>query len=414
VVKKLTLEHIRGLAEEHGGRLISSTYIGSQVPILFECAEKHQFLLSVSNLKHQGTWCSKCSGSNSLGERACKITLEQLFGKKFNKTRGLDWLRSPISGARLELDMYNKELRLALEFQGRQHRDPLHLWFKDNENLFKQLQERDALKARLATEHGVTLLTIDSGQKIEDLPQRIYSQLVSLGYQVRLLISAEEVDLSEIYLAEGFSDEDLFGFLQGYVDTFGYVPNNAEWAQYACDRGYPSLTSLSRRYGAWSRFVHLAGHEPRKAGMRDQFTKAELISYMQQYVQDFGKFPTRGAWVRYAREMGIPTALTYRRYFKTSWEGVLTVISETIPYILLESQLNGRYTRTELLSHLCKYAQEFGVLPSGKTWRKYSKTNKLPCVTTLKKHLGGSWSSALEQVKKHLPTYIASLEKQSA
>src|SRR5687767_12944273 len=47
---------------------------------------------------------------------------EETFGVKFIKTRNLPWLKSPMTGKSLELDLYNDDFKLAIEIQGRQHR----------------------------------------------------------------------------------------------------------------------------------------------------------------------------------------------------------------------------------------------------------------------------------------------------
>ncbi|MEK7070534.1 MAG: hypothetical protein AAB966_01895, partial [Patescibacteria group bacterium] len=56
----------------------------------------------------------------SKGERACRDAVEDIFGKEFPSVRP-GWLINPETGYPLELDCYNADLKLAIEFQGSQH-----------------------------------------------------------------------------------------------------------------------------------------------------------------------------------------------------------------------------------------------------------------------------------------------------
>ena len=59
-------------------------------------------------------------GKDSKGEIICRNYLEQRFQKRFDKARP-KYMFNSITGKPLELDCFNKELRLACEYQGRQH-----------------------------------------------------------------------------------------------------------------------------------------------------------------------------------------------------------------------------------------------------------------------------------------------------
>ena len=64
-------------------------------------------------VKHRGRKISK-------GEQKCKETLEKIYGKEFLCVRP-DFLRNPETNRKLELDCYNEELKLAVEYNGIQH-----------------------------------------------------------------------------------------------------------------------------------------------------------------------------------------------------------------------------------------------------------------------------------------------------
>lgn len=103
--------------------------------------------------------------------------LEQITGKKF-PTVNPGWLK--FEGKSLELDGYNEELKLALEFSGPMHRK----WFPEKESYEKYLDrvEKDAAKKRICKEKGIFLMELDS-----ELPKRhwktyIMSRLKDSGF----------------------------------------------------------------------------------------------------------------------------------------------------------------------------------------------------------------------------------------
>jgi len=83
--------------------------------------------------------------------------VQQITGKEFVKCRP-DWLKINATAARLELDMYNDELKLAIEYNGEQHYRPIG-YFGGEDQFFKQVTT-DLYKAKLCYEHGVQLITI--------------------------------------------------------------------------------------------------------------------------------------------------------------------------------------------------------------------------------------------------------------
>ena len=57
---------------------------------------------------------------DSRGEIECRKVMESLFGKPFLKTRP-KFLFNSVTTENLELDMFNQELMLAVEYNGQQH-----------------------------------------------------------------------------------------------------------------------------------------------------------------------------------------------------------------------------------------------------------------------------------------------------
>lgn len=94
----------------------------------------------------------------SRGERICCETLERMFGVPFTNQRP-DWLRNPETGRNLELDCYNEELKIAVEYNGAQHYQWPNFTGQSKAEFESQLR-RDAFKSKMCEKRGVYLLIV--------------------------------------------------------------------------------------------------------------------------------------------------------------------------------------------------------------------------------------------------------------
>jgi hypothetical protein len=69
--RKKTIEDMRHVAAEHGGKCLSKTYINNLTPLLWCCKEGHKWKTTPARIK-VGTWCWRCS----VNER--KDTIEEM------------------------------------------------------------------------------------------------------------------------------------------------------------------------------------------------------------------------------------------------------------------------------------------------------------------------------------------------
>ena len=127
---------------------------------------------------------SKPAGSSMFGskimERECRTFLEQTFGVPFPTVRP-DFLKRPKTKRNLELDCYNADLKLAVEYSGPQHRVYLPLQHKfDIQNFHDQL-ERDEWKANRCRELGIDLIVVPDTVPRADLTAFIADRLRQLG-----------------------------------------------------------------------------------------------------------------------------------------------------------------------------------------------------------------------------------------
>jgi hypothetical protein len=169
--KMTALIHARGgsLVEEIPKRLTSST------KVVIQCSMGHEFVNDWEHLKPpRNGWCSICTKGNK-SEEIARVTFKQIFGGDFRKARP-DWLRNS-RGFQMELDGYEDELKLAFEYQGRQHFEDKGIY--SSKHKLTQRIEDDLHKAKLCFEHGVTLIALTWEMEYEDFPITIRNQLLT-------------------------------------------------------------------------------------------------------------------------------------------------------------------------------------------------------------------------------------------
>ncbi len=111
----------------------------------------------------------------SMGETECMLVLEELFNTKFHTVRPF-FLKFPETGRNLELDCYNSELRLAVEYMGSQHyRWPSFPGFT-REQFYSQ-HRRDHFKIEKCNEYGIHLITVPYTVKLEDIRNYILEKI---------------------------------------------------------------------------------------------------------------------------------------------------------------------------------------------------------------------------------------------
>lgn len=119
---------------------------------------------------------------DSSGETECRRVLAKIFHKPFLKARP-DFLRNPVTGNtfNLELDCYDESLKLAVEYNGRQHYDFIPYFHKNNDRFLNQ-KYRDDMKRRICKEMGITLIEVPFTVEIKEIEEFIRKELRSTGY----------------------------------------------------------------------------------------------------------------------------------------------------------------------------------------------------------------------------------------
>ena len=122
----------------------------------WKCKENHTWLAIFKSVKHGNTWCPYCPKSRS--EKLCREILQEYTGLSFTSIRP-NLLKNDVSGHNLELDGFCEDLRLAFEYQGKQH-DEYIPFFHRKEGDFERQQDRDKLKLDLCKKHDIDVLII--------------------------------------------------------------------------------------------------------------------------------------------------------------------------------------------------------------------------------------------------------------
>lgn len=122
-----------------------------------------------TNLRYRPQPTKPCKRSK--GEAICCQTLEQIYGVPFDRIRP-NWLKNPETGMNLELDCYNDDLRLAVEYNGIQHYVWPNFTGQSYEDFVKQVR-RDRFKVDTCDANGVYLITVPYNVPHELIPRYI-------------------------------------------------------------------------------------------------------------------------------------------------------------------------------------------------------------------------------------------------
>jgi len=120
--------------------------------------------------------------SESKGEAHSRKVATDIFGKSFEKIRP-DMLKNNVTGQNLELDLYNDELKLGIEYSGAQHYKFIPFFHKNYETFMNQ-KYRDEIKRMLCEKNGIKLIEIPYTVKLEDIENYIRLEAKRLGYDI--------------------------------------------------------------------------------------------------------------------------------------------------------------------------------------------------------------------------------------
>jgi hypothetical protein len=166
--------------------------------------QKHQFkilvftsvlcicVLYTLNDPTKGTWSLEYSynpRTNSIkyvkeskGEHECRRVLEKLFSRPFPNIRPL-FLMNVVTGKPLEIDCCNLDLKLGVEYNGRQHYEYTKGMHKNFE-AFRIQQYRDEMKKQKCKENNFNLVVVPYTISVNFIENYLIEELRMLGYNL--------------------------------------------------------------------------------------------------------------------------------------------------------------------------------------------------------------------------------------
>lgn len=102
---------------------------------------------------------SKQVTQSSKGEEICRRYLEHVFERPFQKCRP-PFLYNTVTSENLELDVYNADINLAVEYHGRQHYEYVPFLHNQSRINFHNQKYRDEKKIELCKKQGVPLIVV--------------------------------------------------------------------------------------------------------------------------------------------------------------------------------------------------------------------------------------------------------------
>jgi hypothetical protein len=114
---------------------------------------------------------------DSYGEIECRRVLEDIFKKPFPKCRP-KFLKNEVTGGKynLELDCFNEELRLAVEYDGIAHHKYTP-YFHRNYEAFETQKYRDFMKDRLCKDNSIILIRVPYTVKKNNIEKFLINKL---------------------------------------------------------------------------------------------------------------------------------------------------------------------------------------------------------------------------------------------
>jgi hypothetical protein len=115
----------------------------------------------------------------SQGERVCKEYLERVFERPFEKSRP-PFLHNAVTQDVLEIDLYNADLRLGVEYNGRQHYEFVP-YFHTTRDKFQTQRYRDHMKKELCAKNNVMLIVVPYTVPLKNIPSFLENELRQRG-----------------------------------------------------------------------------------------------------------------------------------------------------------------------------------------------------------------------------------------
>jgi hypothetical protein len=230
--RKPSFNELNTIAKQHGGTLVSKEYKNIDTPLKWKCSKGHIFESTLWSIKKHGRWCPKCNLYNK--ENLSRNIIELFTGKQFSKIKP-KWCKNDLTGALLELDGYNKELKLAFEYNGKQHYEYDPVFFHKNMQVFDEQEYRDFIKIKQCHKNNVNLMIIPYIVTSKQLPEYIKDKLHKLKINIKNIDINEEL-LTNMSTQKGNTFIELCEELK-YEILEPYIGNRTK-VKLRCSKGH--------------------------------------------------------------------------------------------------------------------------------------------------------------------------------
>lgn len=157
---------------------------------------KYDFLKKPENYKVEVVHFNAFDKKISKFEKRCKVAIESLTRTKFVSVRP-DFLVNPVTGKNLEIDLFNEELKIAVEADGVQH-SKFSPYFHKNKSEYKYQKLKDEYKNLLCKNNKIVLIRV---------PYYISSNIDIYNYLYEQLLTIDNKDLFLYYNLVKFKTE---------------------------------------------------------------------------------------------------------------------------------------------------------------------------------------------------------------
>ena len=175
--KRHGIEKCRDMAKSKNGECLSTEYINKRQKLLWKCHLGHEWESRSQDVLN-GSWCPICNDGELIGEHVCREFMERIFNAKFPRKRPV-WLKNDETNGRCELDGYNEELKIAFEYNGKQHYEYVPKFHRNGEFDLEKQQQTDQFKQEECQKRGIILIIVPYNIKYNQIQNEILTQYQS-------------------------------------------------------------------------------------------------------------------------------------------------------------------------------------------------------------------------------------------
>ncbi|MEB2492862.1 hypothetical protein SOP93_16985 [Peribacillus frigoritolerans] len=240
---KYSIEKMHKIAKNYGGKCLSSNYTNVFTKLKWSCSNGHEFEAIPKHVIN-GHWCPNCT--IYINEERCRYILEQLFDAKFIKTRN-------ILGDNYELDGYNEELKIAFEFQGKQHYEHIDFFYSRMNQSVEERIKVDQIKVDRCKDLRIDLLVIPYTVEPNEQVNFISRELQKLGHKFKVDPNSISFDNHEI-TQHSLKEIKDFAISKGGKCLSNVYINVDTKLNFICEKGHHfTKTPYNFNKGQWCR-----------------------------------------------------------------------------------------------------------------------------------------------------------------